>query len=288
MTEAPINRFEGGFSLVAGGATGIGRALAQELARRGSRVVIADVDLDRAQSVAAAIGPAASAKACDVADRQAVERLAADLEAVDFMFANAGVALSSPVLDADPVAFERIFAVNVRGVWNMAAVFGKRMIARGRGHLCLTASEHAFGFQHGGAGIYTASKHAVYGMAEILRTELPATVGLSVLCPGLVATEIYDSARYDAAPRPDPFKAIRKAVIDAGMPAADVARATLDGVALGRFLIVTHAHSRVAADRRCQEISAAFEAQAPMTPDADRYDVQRIAAQVRARLMPGG
>jgi short-subunit dehydrogenase len=172
----------------------------------------------------------------------------------------------------------------VRGVWNVAAVFGKAMIARGHGYLCLTASEHSFGFQHGGAGIYTASKHAVYGLAEVLRTELPEAVGLSVLFPGLAATEIYDSARYDTSPRPDPFKPVRRAVIEAGMPAEEVARATLEGVARGDFLIVTHAHSRVAADRRYQEIVAAFEAQAPMTPDAGRYDVVKIAAQVRARM----
>ena len=275
-------------AVVTGGASGIGRALAEELLARGAVVMIADIDGDRVREVAAELGPTVAAAQCDVADHAAVEALAEAAEhrlgPVDLVFANAGVTLSGPLLEATSEEFDWVFGVNVRGVWSTASVFARRMIATGRpGRLCITASEHALGLQHAGSGFYTASKHAVLGLAEVFRAELPSTLKVSAFCPGLVATEIHLSRRHGPPPQADPGRlAIAEAVMRRGMPAREVARAAVDGVMRGDFLIVTHAVSASAAEARGRAVAAAFAAQAPWSDGAERYDVNKVVAEVLA------
>lgn len=277
-------------AVVTGGASGIGRALAEELLARGAAVMIADIDGDRVRAVAAELGPTVAAAQCDVADHAAVEALADAAERrlgpVDMVFANAGVTLSSPLAEAAPEAFDWVFGVNVRGVWSTVSVFARRMIAAGRpGRLCITASEHALGLQHAGSGFYTASKHAALGLAEVFRAELPPRLKVSAFCPGLVATEIHLSGRYSRLPQADPGQlAIGEAVMRRGMPAGEVARAAVDGVMRGDFLIVTHAVSAGAAEARAREVAAAFAAQAPWSEGAARYDVNKVVAEVLAEV----
>ncbi|MBB4260532.1 MULTISPECIES: SDR family oxidoreductase [unclassified Bradyrhizobium] len=285
---------EGTRAVVTGGASGIGRALAEELLTRGATVMIADIDGARARAVAAELGRAVLSGQCDVADHQSAELLAEvaerDLGPIDMVFANAGVSLSGPLLQAKPEEFDWVFGVNVRGVWSTVAAFARRMTAAGRtGRFCITASEHALGLQHTGAGFYTASKHAVLGLAEVLRAELPPTLKMSVLCPGLVATEIHLSRRHSGLPQPDPAQlAVGEAVVRRGMPASAVAVAAVNGVIRGDFLIVTHPVSFPAAEARGQEVAAAFAAQAPWVEGAERYDVKRVLAAVLAEARQGG
>lgn len=286
-------QLKGTRAVITGGASGIGRALAEELLARGAAVMIADIDGDRARAVAEGLGPAAVGAQCDVADHAAVESLADAAERalgpIDMVFANAGVSLSGPLADARPEAFDWVFGVNVRGAWSTVSVFARRMLAAGRpGSLCITASEHAFGLQHAGAGFYTASKHAALGLAEVFRAELPPSLKVSALCPGLVATEIHLSGRHGPLPEPDPAQlAIGSAVVGLGMEASVVARAALDGVIRGDFLIVTHPISFGAADRRAKEVATAFAAQAPWTEGAERYDVNKVLAAVLAEAGHG-
>jgi NAD(P)-dependent dehydrogenase (short-subunit alcohol dehydrogenase family) len=278
-------------AFVSGGASGIGRAIAEAVVAQGGRVAIGDVDLAKAQAVADALGDKARACACDVRDHAAVsalaDKLTADMGPVDIVFANAGIALNGPILEADPDAFDRIFAVNVKGIWNVASVFGRKMIARGSGYLCLTGSEHSFGLPHPGSGVYTATKHTVIGIAEAIRSELPGGVGISVLCPGLVSTELYDDGRYDAAPKDDPSLEFRRALLSHGVNPSVVASKALAGVARGDFIIPTHGHSRAIADRRYQEICAGFATHAPIMEDAEKYDVNLVVAAMMAQMQEG-
>jgi NAD(P)-dependent dehydrogenase (short-subunit alcohol dehydrogenase family) len=209
---------------------------------------------------------------------------------VNMVFANAGVNISGPLFEAKPEEFDWVFGVNVRGAWSTVAAFGRRMIAAGHGgRICITASEHALGLQHPGAGFYTASKHAVLGLAEALRAELQPTLKISTLCPGLVATEIHLSRRHSQLPQSDPAQlAIGEAVIRRGMAASAVAAAAVDGVIRGDFLIVTHPISILAAEARSREVADAFAAQAPWTEGADRYDVNKVIAAVLAEAGHGG
>ena len=276
----------GARAVVTGGASGIGRAIAEELVSKHCRVLLADIDGARARAVATELGELATGAQCDVSDYSAVlalvEVAVQTLGAVDLLFANAGVSVGGPLLDASPEALDWIFGVNVRGTWNTVSVFGQKMReSRRPAHICITGSEHSIGMQHAGMGLYTATKMAVLGLADVLRAELPLSMGVSVLCPGLVATELYLSKRTSPLPQdPDIALAFAGAVMAKGMTAHDVGKAAVEGVERGDFLIVTHPAALAAATVRSDEIAAAFAAQAPWSPDAARYHVNAAIASV--------
>jgi len=275
-------------AIVTGGASGIGLAIARGLAQRGCKVAIVDVAAGIAKAAAASIGHGAVALVCDVSRHEAVEALCGDAEAalggiVNLVFANAGVSHGGPILKARPEEMDWVLGVNVRGVWSTLAVFANRLIEAGvPGHLCITASEHSLGLQHAGGAFYTTSKHAVLGMAEVFRAELPATVGISVFCPGLTATNLHLTGALGPTAVDPAHQAFAGAVVGRGMDAAEVADACIAGVERGDFLIVSHPVSIIAARRRAEEVEAAFAQQAPWTDDAMRYDVNTVIAAVVA------
>jgi NAD(P)-dependent dehydrogenase (short-subunit alcohol dehydrogenase family) len=279
-------------AVVTGAASGIGKALAELLAQGGARVILADIDLAKVEELAATLDGAIAVR-CDVSDHASVEALAAQAQAalggIDLVFANAGTILNGPLIKATPQEFDWLMGVNLRGAWSSLTVFARLLMAQDEGgRICVTASEHSLGLQHSGAGIYTASKHAVLGLAEVLRAELPPKVGVSIFCPGLVATNLAEIVRPADLPQPKEHQiAFGRAVQAQGMRAEEAARAALDGVARGDFYIVTHANAHAAARRRFEEIDTAFAAQAPVGEDVARYDVNRIVAEMRAQRKPG-
>ena len=296
MPEAFVGRltmdYAGKVAVITGGAAGIGRALCIELAQQGAYVIVVDIEGEKAQKLADRLGEKASARQCDVSDAQAVDKLAGDVwreyGGVDLVFANAGIGLSASILKSTLAEYEATMGVNMRGVWAVSKAFGTHMVEEGRkGHICLTGSEHSLGLQHAGNGIYTASKHAVLGFGDVLRAELEGKVGVSVLCPGLVATDIADSARhYDWVKRSERAKAMGAAIMAKGLDPAIVARETLEAIERGEFLIVTHPTARAAAQRRWQEIETAFATQPPQDGSRDYLDVDRVVAEVMAELKP--
>lgn len=275
-------------AVVTGGASGIGRAIATEIIRGGGRVLIADIDQARVEMSARELG--ASAALCDVADHTqviALSKTAQDLfGTVDLVFANAGVSFSAPLVDATPEAFDWVYGINLRGIWSTVSIFAKQMMGSQKdGRICITASEHAFGLQHTGAGFYTASKHGALGLAEIFRAELPKSISISVLCPGLAATSMHVSGlRAPGTAEGQAPSELAAAVLGKGMPAASIGKAAVEGTLRGDFLIVTHAISVKAAQARWSEVDAAFRSQAPWEKDADRYDVNTVIAGVLAEL----
>lgn len=276
---------QGKRAVVTGAASGIGRAMAIELARRGASVLIADVDQAGLDQTLSAIGDAGSAALCDVSRHDDVAALAMHAEKLwggcDLAFANAGVIASSRFWKLAPAEFDRQFAVNVRGAWSVAACFTPLLAKQAEARFCFTGSEHSLGFQHDGVAAYTATKHAVLGLAEVLRAEAPPHVAVSIFCPGMVATALGDDQAGAADSRQRDFA---RRVQARGMSAAEAARAVIDGVLRGDFYIVTHAHALLAAERRIEEVRAAFAAQAPWTDDAERYRVDRVVAEVRAEI----
>lgn len=276
-------------AVVTGAASGIGKAIAMELAGRGYKVIVADIEFDRAARVASEIGAASHAVACDVGDADAVERLADEAErfagTIDLVFANAGVSMGGQLLECQKREFDWIFATNVWGPLATARAFAKRMIANGcPGRLCITGSEHSLGFQHAGAGLYTASKHAVLGLAEVLRSELPESIDVSILCPGLATTDIYRSRRNsELPPETDIALAVGREVMSMGMNPDEVARRAVDGVLAAEFIIPTHGPSIKAARKRWTEIELAFARQAPESA-ADDYDIGSIFATAIATV----
>ena len=285
-------KLEGRAVAVTGAASGIGAALAVTAAGRGARAVaVIDIDAEGAEQTARRVrdlGVHSAAFECDIADVGAVEQVAA--EVVDtigvpgLVCANAGV--NTPparLLDGEADDLRWALSVNVVGTWATVRSFGRHMIeGTDPGWFLLTASEHAVGVPFPGNGFYTASKHAVLGLGDVLRRELPARVGVSVMIPGLVATGLWRSGslRPDALGGPLAEQEMSRRVIAAGMDPALVAERALDGVAAERFLIATHPHVRAYADRRSADVVEAFEA---LGPDEDRsFDVSAIIAAIRS------
>lgn len=278
---------QGKCCVVTGAASGIGKALAEHLHGAGARLVLADIDFPKVKALAADLG-GATALRCDVSDHASVEALAkaaqTALGGIDLVFANAGTIINGPLIKSTPEEFDWLMGVNLRGAWSSLTVFARLLLEQAQGgKICVTASEHSLGPQHSGAGIYTASKQAVLALAEVLRAELPAKVGISVFCPGLVSTGLADAARPDHLRQPREHQlALSRAVQAQGMSAAEAAEAAIAGTCRGDFLIVTHPNALAAAQKRNAEIEAAFAAQAPADGDVARYDVNRIVAELMA------
>ena len=285
-------KIEGSAVVVTGAASGIGAALAVAAADRGARAVaVIDIDATGAAETARRIrelGVHSAVFECDIADVTQVERVAARVvDAIGvpgLVCANAGV--NTPparLLDGEADDLRWALSVNVVGTWATIKSFGRQMIeSSDPGWFLLTASEHAVGIPFAGNGFYTASKHAVLGLGDVLRRELPARLGVSVMIPGLAATGLWRSGsqRPEAHGGPRAGDEMSRRVIAAGMDPTVVARRALDGVVAERFLIATHPHVRAYADQRTADVAAAFEA---LEPGDDRsFDVSTIVAEIRS------
>ena len=190
-------------NLITGAASGIGRATALELARRGARLSLADLDVDGARATASrasGLGRDASAYHVDMADAARVTGLAEAVERaagpVDVLINNAGVAVVAPFLRTSTADWDWVDAVNVRGPVHLTRALLPSMIDRGRGHIVMVASLAGL---VGAPGMvaYSTSKFALVGFAEALRLEVErAGVAVTLLCPGFVRTNFASKSRY--------------------------------------------------------------------------------------------
>jgi NAD(P)-dependent dehydrogenase (short-subunit alcohol dehydrogenase family) len=193
----------GAVAFVTGGASGIGRALSEELVRRGAEVVLADRQLALAEEVARALREKGGrATACEVdvcnleAFRRAVDATLARTGRIDYLFNNAGIGVGGEVLTYRREDWDDVFDVNIRGVaYGIQAVY-PHMVARGRGHIVNTAS--VAGLLPPPEGMsYTTSKHAVVGLSRALRIEAARHgVRVSALCPGVIRTPILTGGKF--------------------------------------------------------------------------------------------
>ncbi len=191
--------YAGRTAIVTGGASGIGKSLSVELAKRGCEVIIADLQIELAQSVADQItssGGKAEAQLLDVSDYQAVkaliEKTVARTKQLDFLFNNAGFANSGNLEDFNMDDWNRIIDVNIRGVVHGVHTAYPIMIKQGHGHIINTAS--MAGLTPGPAmALYCTTKHAIVGLTNALRCEAELHgVHATVLCPGVIRTAILD------------------------------------------------------------------------------------------------
>ncbi|MEB4209543.1 SDR family NAD(P)-dependent oxidoreductase [Mycobacterium sp. 94-17] len=197
--------------VITGGASGIGLAMAHRFSASGMSVVLADIESAALKSALAA-WPGDPNKvhgvACDVRAPADMARLRDEalnrFGDIHIVCLNAGVAPTGPVLETPLAVWDWVFDVNVRGVVNGVNAFLPTLTERGRGHIVCTASA---------AGVtdtptvtaYGASKHAVVGIASALRGEIFGSgVGISVLCPGLIETRIFESERNRPTGMDDP------------------------------------------------------------------------------------
>ena len=190
-------------AVVTGAGSGIGAGIAEALVAAGANVVIADIEAERAQAVAdrlSGYGGNVAAFACDVRDISSMTALAdfawERLGGVQILCNNAGVVTHGPAFDSTPADLRWIFEVNVFGAWNGLKVFGPRFLEAGeRSWICNTGSHHSIGAPTSGISLYVATKHAVLGLCEAIRTEYGDRIGVSILCPGIVSTNLWNSGR---------------------------------------------------------------------------------------------
>jgi len=293
-----MQQLDGKTAVVTGGASGIGRGIGLALAAKGVSVVVADIEAARARATADEIGAAGVrtlAATCDVANLAEVEKLAelafSEFGHVDLLFNNAGVSGGGLLIDSSAEDLAWLFSVNVYGCWNGCSVFGRRFCEQGTAaHICNTGSEHSLGRPHLRAGIYTATKHAVLGLSDVLRGELPDFIGVSILCPGVVKSDIWDAARNKPGNEEraggeagtDPEREFARALVAHGKDPLEIGRIAVEGVERGDFYIPTHPHSRMYVESRYREMLAAFDKLPPLTEAEKRFDVTTIARELLA------
>ncbi|WP_394840630.1 SDR family NAD(P)-dependent oxidoreductase [Pendulispora brunnea] len=266
-----MKEIEGKVAVVTGAASGIGRALALEMARAKASVVLADVDekgLAETAALVTGVGAAARTVKCDVSKPEQVDQLAArsfeHFGAVHFLFNNAGVGVLGPTWTATVEDWQWVFGINVMGVAHGIRAFVPRMLEKGlEGHVMNTASVAGLVTVPGNA-VYAASKHAVVALSECLHHDLKiagAKIGVSVLCPAYVNTAIGDSARN----RPQELSAtnplaadyeplLRKALASGRLSAEDVAKIALEAIRNDRFYVLPHPKIKGSIETRMRDI----------------------------------
>ena len=194
----------GRVAVVTGGASGIGRGLAERFAAESMRVVVADIEepplRDSVQSIRDA-GGEAIAVTCDVSSWPSVEALrdacTSAYGPADVLCNNAGVAATGTMAELSLESWKWCLGVNLWGVIHGCRAFLGAMIERGSGHIVNTASILGH-LTSAGLGPYNVSKHGVVAISETLHAEMLAEstgVGVTCLCPGLVSTNILESER---------------------------------------------------------------------------------------------
>ena len=275
--------YRGKVAVVTGGASGIGFAIAQRAGAEGMAVALVDVDAEALEVAATTLrsnGVAAHALTADVADADAMaavaERVSTEIGDAWLLVNNAGVFLAAPFLKMTAAQWEFIVSVNLWGVVNGMRAFMPGMAERDSGYVVNTSSVDGI-VTVPNAASYNAAKHAVTALSETVFRELEAAgsnVGVSVLCPGAVATNIVASARHWPA-RLGPAPAIETTEypeLDDVMAPAQVADIMFDAIAERRFWILTHPEQYAPAMRARTEgiISGANPDDASVDPNFRR------------------
>lgn len=190
-------------ALVTGAGSGIGRATALALARRGADVLCVDLDEATAKTTADSCrdhGVDAVAYRCDVTDRSAVQDLAAQVDrehgALGVLVNNAGVGMSGGFADMTLEDWDWIRSVNLDGVLNGCQAFGPAMLAAGQGHIVNMSSGLGY-IMHASEVAYCTTKAAVLAFSRCLRADWRRQgVGVSAVCPGVINTPILDGTRF--------------------------------------------------------------------------------------------
>ncbi len=255
-------------AVITGGASGIGLALAKRLAGQGVEVMVADLPGETLERAGAVEG--LTAQPCDVSDLAQVEALAeAAFEAfdtVDLVCNNAGQGgVRGPLWEVDPDAARAHFDVNFWGVWNGCRAFAPRLIAQETpSAIYNTGSENSFFCAVQQTAAYIAAKHAVLGMTESFRGDLPDHVHAGTIIPGWVFTPL----------GPEQFMKF-------GMEVDSYIDIILPQILARKRFVVSHGYNEVRIAERMDDLAASY-AEYALPADQDAvHDVQLVMEQLR-------
>ena len=196
-----MNRLAGKVAIVTGAANGIGRAIAIRLAGEGAKVALADIQLDSAEQAAAEIrrgGAAAIAVALDVTKLDeaiaAADRVERELGPIDILVNNAGWDVVLPFVESNPDLWDKVIAINFRGMLNCCKAVAPRMQSRGAGKI-VSISSDAARVGSSGEAVYAGCKAAIIAFSKTLARELAANhINVNVVCPGPTDTALLKNA----------------------------------------------------------------------------------------------
>ena len=274
-----MEHLQGRVAVVTGAASGLGWAMSKRFAEAGMKVVLADIEPDRLDAAVRelrAAGHDATGVVTDVADADAVNHLAAAAfgahGAVHVLCNNAGVVKRARVWELTLDDWNWVLSVDFWSVVHGLRAFVPRMLEQaGGGHIVNTSSMAGL-LPMPNLGAYAAAKSAVLALSLSLQTELDqlgSSLGVSVLCPGFIATGITDSARNRSAAladqAPPPNVPRTTAGVVATLTAADVAEQVVEAITANRFWILTHDQYRPVIMQHASDIgTAARPAPAPI------------------------
>lgn len=271
-----VKCFSGGVAVITGAGSGIGAGLARYSAELGMRVVLADVCIDRAESVAEEIrmaGGEALAVHTDVAESEALDALAAVTRErfgdVTLLVNNAGIETLGFTWELPAALWEKTLRINIHGAIHGVRAFAPAMLAAGKpAWIANTSSVGGLGMMPVQTS-YILSKHAILSFTECLRLEMQlqqAPIHVSAILPGPVNTRIFADSRTGAAAGNERHRLIMHGMLEAdGISGDEAARRILPQIAEGRFWVSTHPEmTREFAGRRAQYLSALAAPQMPM------------------------
>ncbi|HKQ77247.1 MAG TPA: SDR family NAD(P)-dependent oxidoreductase [Blastocatellia bacterium] len=281
---------KGKAAFITGGASGVGFGMARVFSDAGMNVVIADIrqdHLDQAMAHFIETGRNAHPILLDVTDREAFDCAADEAEEafgkIHIVCNNAGVNLFASMDECTYEDWDWVLGVNLGGVINGVRIFVPRIKKHGEGgHIVNTASMASF-ITGPGAGVYTTSKFAVRGLSEALRWSLaPHRIGVSVLCPGLVKTAIFESDKTrprrlssDIGPVDQEFMARLPEIHQVGMEPEEVGQKVLRGIQRNDPYIFTHPEFK-------DELKAIFDEVLAALPEGEA-DPRRLAFEESRR-----
>jgi len=274
----------GKVAFVTGGASGMGLAMARSFTAAGMKVVIADVEqaaLDRVKAEFAASNAQALTLRVDVTDREAMEHAANETERafskVHVVCNNAGVVVGGAVDEMTYRDWDWVTGVNLAGVINGVETFVNRIKSHGEGGHFVNTASMAGHLAIPGLSVYNTTKFAVVGLSEAMRIDLARhNIGVSVLCPGVVNTQIFDSGRNrpkalqrddrDTASLvlqtevPDSERAARmQELLARALDPAVVGDMVLSAIQTNELYIFTHPELKELVDARAAEVAGAFD-----------------------------
>jgi NADP-dependent 3-hydroxy acid dehydrogenase YdfG len=272
-----MKQVEGKVAFITGAANGAGFGMAQVFSKNGMKVVLADIRQDSLDKAMAQFGnnPNVHAIRLDVADREAFARAADETEKVfgkvHVVCNNAGINLFVPMEECTYNDWDWVMGVNFGGVVNGIQTFIPRIRKHGEGgHIVNTASMAAF-LPSAAAGIYTAAKYAVRGLSEALRLTLyQYNIGVSVFCPGLINSSIYESEKVRPSKLASPDNTARSQktmdvlpeVHKLGMGLEEVGEKVLAGIRRNDMYIFSHPEFKEEMSEIFDEILSALPVEA--------------------------